>query len=364
MAKEDERSLEKRESGQFAPLEQVLAMAVFEFGKLPPVRQQHDLPYDLAYFLSEDGHSLVMLRRRRPLQRSLFRPPETPQDGYFAEVFAVDETGADNFFPDPSNINGLYQRIDVTDEDSDPYYGSIHLTPTKFTAIYRERFQRRMQSRPPEALPGSTDQQMGVLGELFAQRQIINVEQEQKTAQEQSVREEIIKTYFREGYQGLTNETGDNHFVITEDKNSPLVQVSRALGVATHVIKIDESWYPPQSSSPFENPLEKLRDAQGLRPMLISLDDSSFEGVQREDLPERPAGLVVNLALGYGGGESPLYNFARLVRDRDSTYVERSSPGWYFIRGKDPEVLRKFLIKVGVDFMLTTKVRELARSLT
>jgi len=341
-----------------APLMEMLTLAVAEFSQLPPGRQEHEYPHTTAYFLSTDGKNLVMLRRRRPLATRWGRSEEDHHSGYYAEVFERDTSGKpQNWFSDLATLNGLYQRIDVTDESDDPYYGSLGLTPTKFGAIYRERLRERMRNQQ-KALPTTTSGDIGVLGQLFAQKQFRESVHEQQKTEERSLHEEIVERYFPNDSQGLTDEVGDNHLIITEDEDSLLVQASRSLGVTTHVVKVDQSW-----NEAGIDPFSEFRDARGQIPMLISLDRDSIERSQRADLPPNAADLAVTRLLMYAS-RKPLYTFIELVENkRYETRVGRLHPGWYLIAGKDPEVIKKVLTKVGIDYLLTSKVRELVGDL-
>ncbi|MBI2337559.1 MAG: hypothetical protein HY429_00945 [Candidatus Levybacteria bacterium] len=354
----DEALIRRNEDGEhahYAPLEQMLAMAAFEFSQLPPVRQKYDYPDSLAYFLSRNGDTLVMLRRRRPLGFGMMgRPMDTHKDGYFAEVFDIGgEDQAQNQFSRLAALDGLYKRIDVTDEETDPYYGSVGVTPTIYRAIYRRILGQRIQDLPG-ILPSAENATVGPLGKLFAQKDVRDAGREISRAEDSDVRTAIINKYFPvNASQGLTTKIGNDHFVITEDENSSLVTASRDLGVVTHVVKAEvEDW-----SNPDFNHVEKLLDAQGLHPYLISLDMPSFVRSGRV-IPRTIKDLVVQRLLRFAEAH-PLYAYLEWERDdTESIDVGRVDPGWYHFGGNDPDVIRKILMKIGTDYLLTTTVRE------
>lgn len=348
MAHEDERSLQKGpEQNHPTPLMEALGMAIVEFEQFPWERDQNDAPYLVAYLRGE--RALVMLQRNRP-SREGFLPLPSHHDGYFAEAFDIDENGrAQNGVSDPSVLNGSFRRIDVTDESDNPYHGSIYITPTRFPYISRKFFGKMFENQPP-ALPGTADEKTGTLGQLFAQEQMRNASRSQSEQAKRGLREEIIKRYFRETVQGFSEKVGNEHFVITKDKQSPLVLASKALGVPTHIIRPGKNWDGGSST----NPLEALKDSRGLLPMIISAEG-------RYSQKDKDPRHSVRIEAGYYASKLPLFAFIDLDKDRKGqTTIGKVHSGWYHVRGEDPKVLKRLIMKVGIDFLLTSKVRELA----
>lgn len=355
---------------QGVPLMQILGKTVAEFAYLPKGRQVDDFPDTHAYFKSED--TLVMLRRRRPIIHSpVYQSREGVHDGYFVEVFDIGKDGRPrNGFSNPVSFEGipegLFQGIEVTDEPGDSYYGSLWLTPTSFPAIIREKLGEKM-SNQPRVLPSPGDENKGVLGQLFAQKQLEGLGQVKNEEEGRSVRQEITKKYFHENsVQGLNKEVGNSHFVITEDKNSQLAQASRELGVETHVVKMNETW----DAGGGVNPVNDLRDDSGKRPMLISLDTPSFIGKERRGLPRDPIYVARAQVIDYAKRgplasdplDNPLFSFIEWQGKTAEPDAARYQNGWYFLRGNEPETAKKLIMKVGIDYLLTSKVREIAKN--
>lgn len=258
---------------------------------------------------------------------------------------------------DEGSNAGIFQRIEVTDEPDDPYSSSIYLTPTKFSNLIRKRLGEKMSSRPKE-LAVSGSENPGVLGQLFGNKRLEDAEKLQSGVENISIREEIIEEYFRGNFQGYSKEAGDSHFVITENPDSELVKASEKLGVETHVVKMDKSW-----DSASVNPLGNFRDEKGKRPMLVSVDSPSFTGVKRPGLPSEPIHKAITQAGLYTEAGNPLFSFIEWqTKDGDSS-VSRLHPGWYLMRGEDPETAKGLLVKVGIDYLLTSTVRETANFL-
>lgn len=331
------------------PLMEALGIAIAEFELQPSERLRDEYPYMVAYFRGEK--SLVMLQKSRPIG-NVFYSTESHHDGYFAEVFDIGEDGrAQNGVSDPSVLNGVFRRVEVTDEDDDPYH-KIGLTPTRFPDITREFFGKIFQ-RQQQALPGTVDEGNGTLGQLFTQQQIREAGQSQSEQQRRSLRETIIKRYFREKGQGFSKKVGNEHFVITEDEESSLVLASKALGITTHVVK------PSEDDLKLDEPvkLETLKDSRGLLPMIISAEGQGLDN---------QLNYSVGISASLYAAKLPLFVFIDLDREADkrggSTY--RSSPGWYRVRGEDPELIKRLLMKVGVDYLLTSRVREIAGGLS
>lgn len=330
-------------------LMEALGIAIAEFELSPWEREQSDYPYMVAYFRGE--RNLVMLQRNRPTRPFVFQPLKTDHDGYFAEAFDIDEDGrAINGVFDTSVLNGLFRRIDVTDESDDPYH-KIGLTPTRFPYVSREFFSKTLENYR-QALPGAVGEETGALGQLFAQQQIKDSEQSKSEEVKTGLRKSIIKRYFKESVQGFSQKVGNEHFVITEDEQSPLVIASRSLGIETQILKPNEKW-----GDGTQSPFEALKDSRGLLPMIISVEGRYSQG--RND-PRHG----VRLEASYYAAKFPLFAFIDLDRDgRGATGVGRLHSGWYNVRGEDEESIRKLLMKIGIDYLLTTRVRQLAQSL-
>ncbi len=344
----------KERGPQGVPLMQILGKTVADFAQLPKGRQVDDFPDTLAYFKSED--TLVMLRQRRPIDYGRGILHKTSKDGFFAEVFDVDKDGKpQNLFSNPVTLDGLFQKIEVTDEPNDPIFNSLRLTPTVFSGFIHKRLGEKM-SNQPKALLSPGDENVGVIGQLFAQKQLIDIIKEGNQEEGRGIRKEIRDTYFNENSkQGLAKEVGNSHFVITEDENSQLVKASQKLGVETHVIKPDETW----SIGGGVNPIVDFRDDNKLRPMLISVDRPSFKRNERDRFADIAIAQVINYA-----GESPLYNFIEWQNDASDSGVARLNEGWHILRGNEHKTTEKLLMKVGIDYLLTSKVRELAKELS
>jgi len=349
----EQRVATGNEQDRPVPLMQAIGIAIAEFEQAPRARERSDYPYMVAYFRSEN--SLVMLQRNRPIKHA-FQPVETHLDGYFAEAFDIDEHGHVNpGVSDPSVLNELFRRVEVTDESDDPSHGPARLTPTRFPSISREFFGKTFENQP-QALPGTTDEKGGTLGQLFAQQQIRDADRFRSDEARINIREVIMGRYFNFGetQQGFSRGVGDEHFVITDDEQSSLVAASKALGVKTHIIKPDESWH--SSDNPL-NHFEALRDSRGLLPMLISFQGEKFHS---------SLGSSVRVEAKSYARRFPLFAFIDFSRKTlwDQTAIIRVHPGWYQAFGENPEGIRKLIMKIGVDYMLTTKVRQLAQGLS
>ncbi len=344
------------------PLMQVLGKTIAEFSQLPKGRQPDDFPDNIAYFKSED--TLVMLRRRRPIIHSpIYQPREGVHDGYFAEVFDMGKDGKPiNGFSSPASLDGLFQGIEITDELDDPFDGS-YLTPTVFSRTIRERLGEKMRNQP-KALPSLGDENKGALGQLFGNIQFEEAEKKQRHTDDRSIRKEIIDKYYNgQTTQGLTDEVGNSHIVITEDKNSQIVRVSKELGVETYAVGLDQTWGMGGVDS-----VGRLTDSKGKRPMLISVDGPSFgtARIQRSDLKPELFLYPTDTAIAKVGlyvKENPLFSFIEWT-DTGGSGVSKIQDGWYLLRGNEPETTKKLIMKVGIDYLLTSKVRELAKALS
>lgn len=350
----------KEREPQGVPLMQILSKTVAEFSQFPKGRQTDDFPDNHAYFLSTTGESLVMLRQRRPIDYGRGILHKTPMDGFFAEVFDVDKEGnPQNLFSNPATLDGLFQGIEITDEPDDPL-NSLGLTPTRFDYIIRKRLGEKMSNRPKELTTGG-DKETSILGQLFANKQIEDAEKKKVSSEDVTIRKEIRDKYFNaNSTQGLSDEVGNSHFVITENEDSQLVKASRELGVETHVVKMNESW----GSVGEVNPIATLRDDVGKLPLLISVDRPSFnEEIKRPDLPYLPADKAI-AQVGFYAKDNPLLSFIEWQTNAGDSGVGRLQEGWYLLRGNDKEAARKLILKVGMDYLLTSKVRGLAKAMS
>lgn len=352
------RRIGPEHESQGLPLMRILGKTVAEFGRLPKGRDVEDFPDNYAYLLSTTGETLVMLKQRRPIDYGRGILHKTLMDGFFAEVFDVDKHGRpQNWFSNPAALDELYQRIEITDEPDD-LLNSSGLTPTRFDNTIRRRLGEKMSNRPKE-LTGGEKNQNGILGQFFANKQIEDAEKKKESVQDKSIRKEIIDKYFNaNSTQGFNDEVGNSHFVITEDENSQLVRVSRELGVETHVVKMNEKW---ESAS--QNPISKLRDENGKPPLLISVDRTSFDTeLKRPKLPYMPADKAI-AQVGFYARDNSLFSFIEWQANTGDSGVGRIREGWYLLRGNDSETTRKLILKVGMDYLLTSKVRGLAKEL-
>lgn len=364
----DIRRIGPESEPQGIPLMQALRRTVVEYSKLPKGRRPDVFPEDTfpdinTYFRSED--TLVLLRLRRPMDNGLGKPSVTVREGIFAEVFDMVDNSPINGFSRTNYRDGLFKKIEVTDEKDDPYYGSLYLTPTVFNRTIGNMLDEKM-SNQPKALSSSGGEELGTLGQLLASRKSVDIEQEKNQKERRSIYKEIAEEFFNtESFQGLDEGVGSSHFVITENPDSQLVQISKKLGLETHTVKMDETW----AHAGKINPIDRLRDTSNKRPMIVSLDVSSFGDKEKYDLrypADAAQAQVINYAkdidvLNNPSG-NPLFSFIEWRGD-NSPRAARLQEGRYLLEGNDTKMAEKLITKVFIDYLLTSEVRDLAKKL-
>lgn len=421
IGKEDERSLAKSPeqnlylpvpSGEMrklesGPLSLMLAQVARDLDALHFLRSPDDLPETIRYLRNSKDGILIMVSRRRSSIFILKGSEVILGDrcGYFAEAYEEANGVPQHRITNPSTVwGGTYEPVDISDQGE---YHNSGLIPTNFTRTRRMALglSRERQLALPEGArqfqltegeeTGIIEQQgiaetgslvvpeEPVIAKLFevANTQALEMERVGQGIKN-SIREEFIPTS-----QGLSPEVGLAHLVITNEVNqSPLLQLSRKLGLEPHTIQF---WKMTHSVSPYVRhvirkggkasevfPLDQIKDLDnyqqdslglfrkqvGIFPMVVTLDSRALSSVVHQRDFEG-AKQVILYHLREASLKYPLFTIIEIgddLQEDNPALVRRQASGRYLFKGENIEEIQGLLVKIGVDYALTKQVRGLS----
>ncbi|MBI4173647.1 MAG: hypothetical protein HY519_02915 [Candidatus Aenigmarchaeota archaeon] len=318
------------------PFNEMLYQALADISGRP---EHKGLPEDIVYLLgSADGLLVKISRHKRQLSA------DDPSAGYFAEAFHL-ENGIPAYIITDDELQrvadgdfaglGLYRVIQVDDLSTDPYHRQ-GLTPTRFpNALMMEAAYEDAKI----ALPGSGEEQLGLIGRYIRSRQKLFATQQSEESYSRKIMRAINK-HFAEDKQGLPYDVTNTHLIITDRETSdPIFEISRQLGLNPQKISasaVAEYYH-------LEDPVGKFKAENKTSPLVVTYDSRDI------DMGD---GLSMD-------GKYQLFAYVDLLKDNEGLDgITMPTNGHYLVRCYNPTAMKGILTKIGFDFMLTHHVRK------